>query len=311
MADESDYTSVKPLGGGGQGSCLLVRRSKDQQLFVYKTLKYPELFRGKAREASIMEMLLECNRITKYFQSYKWPEHSQIIYEFCDAGDLGKIIEKYAYEDRIIPEAFVWHVFIQLAEALAFIHYGYGASSEKRKNWTRIIHRDLKPENVFLKWRPGSTRYDSYPDVKLGDFGLAGVPSDPDHKDSTYLGSYMWQGPEIPLLTAKGDIWSLGAIIHAMAYEGDPPIDQLPKAWKNTKENRALWSKNPTARAPKPIDAIYSTQLSKWVDTTLELDPSDRITSLQLAEELYPVAKKNKHKLFTALKRWSMPIREE
>ena len=308
MPHSDDLEVVKQIGSGGQGSCALVRRHKDHQLYVLKTMKHKDTYDGKAREAAILEDLPECNRICKYIASYIWPDRIGVLFEYCNAGDLHKIIESYGIEQRTIPEAFVWHVFIQLAEALAYIHYGYGRDED---NWTRIIHRDVKPQNVFLTFERSRSRHTAYPTIKLGDFGLAVDTSDEDYSPFTFSGTYIWQPPELPENTAKGDVWSLGAIIHAMAFDNQPPVDPLPKGVPNNHEMRQCWAQRSDARNPRDIGEVYSKLLAKWANTTLRIDPLKRITSLQLAKAMNKVAREQKHRNFVPLEPWALPSRYE
>lgn len=74
--------------------------------------------------------------------------------EYCQGGDLAKIIKKHKDAQKYISEEFIWKVFMQLVLAL------YECHKQDRK----VLHRDIKPHNIFL---------DSHKNVKLGDFGLA------------------------------------------------------------------------------------------------------------------------------------------
>ena len=308
MPHDDDLEVVKQIGSGGQGSCALVRRHKDHELYVLKTMKHADTYDGKAREAAILEILPACNRLCRCVASYFWPDRIGVLFEYCNAGDLDRLIESYSAEGRKIPEAFVWHVFIQLAEALAFIHYGYGWDEDQ---WTRIIHRDIKPHNVFLTFEGNKIRHTSYPAVKLGDFGLAADTSDEDYSPFTFSGTHAWQPPELPENTAKGDVWSLGAIIHAMAFDNSPPIDPLPMGMPNTHEMRQCWRQRPDARNPRDIGLVYSTLLARWAKTTLRIDPLKRITSLQLAKDMAKDAREQKRKYFVPLEIWALPTRYE
>ncbi|EMR81920.1 hypothetical protein BcDW1_9475 [Botrytis cinerea BcDW1] len=113
-------------------------------------------------------------------------------YEYCDGGDLYRILRGYqeghqlldlavqrrhmvrianlgrqmrheeylqvpALHDRHYPpELFLWHIFSQLISAILFLHNehpDYNTRPE-HKNRGMIITMDLAPQNVFLKWPP-------------------------------------------------------------------------------------------------------------------------------------------------------------
>lgn len=101
--------------------------------------------------------------------------------EFCDRGSLHDLIWEYSEKrkslnpDRI-PESFIWHAFLGLADALAYLQTGesYISMSPEKINgddWKPIVHCDIKPANIFLRSRdtPGSTK-PFY--TLLSDFGL-------------------------------------------------------------------------------------------------------------------------------------------
>ncbi|MCJ1401961.1 hypothetical protein MMC11_005178 [Xylographa trunciseda] len=73
------------------------------------------------------------------------------------------------------------HVFVQLTEALAFLHgvleepdnLPTGDDDPKTiqpKNG--FFHNEIKPSIIMLMWKPNDFERKQYPDIKLGDFGL-------------------------------------------------------------------------------------------------------------------------------------------
>ena len=78
--------------------------------------------------------------------------------EYCENGDMAKLIKNYKVEKDFVPEDVVWKIFMQILLALRECHY-------RVKN-TKILHRDLKPSNIF---------FDQNNNVKLGDFGLSRI----------------------------------------------------------------------------------------------------------------------------------------
>ena len=74
-----------------------------------------------------------------------------LLMEYCPNGDLTERIEQLAKEGRKMKEPEVMRHFLDIAEAVRYIHA------------RDIIHRDLKSPNIFLA-ADGT--------AKLGDFGL-------------------------------------------------------------------------------------------------------------------------------------------
>ncbi len=74
----------------------------------------------------------------------------------------------------IFPEAFIWHIFYSIVNALCYCRYGTNAPNPHRaiQGWDQIVHADLKPENMFLA-APDDAETALYPSLKLADFGRA------------------------------------------------------------------------------------------------------------------------------------------
>jgi len=82
-----------------------------------------------------------------------------IIMEYCEGGDMARLIRKCRKEKDFVSEDVIWKIYTQLIQALAVCHL-----KEDGNNIGKILHRDIKPGNVF---------FDSNRNVKLGDFGLS------------------------------------------------------------------------------------------------------------------------------------------
>ena len=220
---------------------------------------------GHARILKMYDYTLESNARTGQ-------ENLLMLYEYCRGGDLAQ------FHPSIISEEFLWHVFTQATEGLAFLHYGFiqGAPDETwpSSRWQHVVHRDLKPDNIFL--REKITPQNPFPDVVLGDFGLATFSP-----TSGRAGAIDFMPPE-EYSSAKGDVWSLGATIHAMA-NGKAPIDPMPRSWLYGIEE---WKMSEVARRPVPLPRSYSSALNRNMMRCLELDPRLRANSLDLLRRL-------------------------
>lgn len=298
------YKHVKNIGAGGQGECKLVERASDGQRLVLKKMRNPLLSGVIPTEARVLgKVLPPCPRVIKFHQAILQPPEAQIFFDYCDGGDLHGLIDNYTRHGSVIPEAFIWHVFVQLAEALAFIHYGVNVSERHAASkWDKVIHRDVKPSNIFLKSRSGG----KYPHVILGDFGLAAVATDPDYRSICHNGTPSWRAPELPEATSRSDVWAIGAIIHAMAHKGKSPLKPMPKTWPNDERHRSKWELDPSAREPWSIDHLYSSTLQKWMLTALQADPRHRPTSLELVKKMIPESERRSKDRYKPLKAWAL-----
>ena len=216
----------------------------------------------KPLEVRLMENVLPSHRSILRFHYWCFinttaGEGLEVYYEYC----AGKTLESFIPEGQpgSQSEGFIWHVFIQLAEALDAMHH---------RGTQHVVHRDVKPSNVFLKtaYRPGH----AFPTVKLGDYGLATTKA-----HSTGCGTWEWIGPEIAL-SSRGDVWALGAIIHALCH-GVGPVDMSRRGWK----------RNPDARRPRSLPARYSDCLNDNMMFCLRRNPRDRVSSDELVRSLH------------------------
>lgn len=84
-----------------------------------------------------------------------------ILLDYARGHTLAHCKGEYVKQSRPVPEMLIWKYFYQMAEALAFMHWGYGTREFNPKNpYGRkysFVHRDLKPDNV-LRTRYASSR---------------------------------------------------------------------------------------------------------------------------------------------------------
>lgn len=92
---------------------------------------------------------------------------------FCSGGNLMTFCTRHT-----APLAFIWHVGLQVADAIAFLHFGVddGDAFNGQTGWPVLCHADLYPGNIFLHLASyeGPMTFGNYPNLVLGDFGCAG-----------------------------------------------------------------------------------------------------------------------------------------
>lgn len=277
-----DYELIKQIGKDGEGVIHLMRSRSARQLIVRKTVKYARSAYGKPIEAAILQDILaeRHDNIIRLqaFEPYQAFESDQVegaryYLEYCSGGDLHQLVDQYQKQGVLLPELFIWQAYQQLASALEFLHRGFDprCSDPDRRG---VCHRDIKPSNIFLRPTPDS----DYPDVVLADFGhatLAFATYDP-------AGTSLWQAPELPRHSPRGDVYSLGAVIHFLIHF-KPPIAQLPDGASNTESVMDAWAAAPEARQPiMQFVEEYSEELICVMLIALEADENKRKNASQL-----------------------------
>ena len=274
-ATDTNYTYVKHIGCGGEGNCSLVKRGSDKQLFAVKTVHKPQLVQHKPIEAMV-EILFE-HRHKNIIRLHQWTFVASIslvkyYFEYCEGGDLFNLVRQYDLHNKDIPGLFIWHTFLGVAGALEFLHRGF---DPRINDCVGVVHRDVKPENLFLRLPTNSA---DYPDVVLADFGLASF------EFATYdsAGTDVWQPPELPRKAPKGDVWSLGAVIHYMIHRVSI-VAGLPEDVEKTVQKEHRWYTTPEARQPlTEVPENYSPELVEVMLMACERDHNKRISSSRL-----------------------------
>ncbi|KAL8708823.1 MAG: hypothetical protein Q9220_006384 [cf. Caloplaca sp. 1 TL-2023] len=275
------YVRIKNVGVGGQASCDLYERQSDKQLVVCKTMRSrpPVDKNGVPCELSILKSILRKHPLVIDLLHYGSlsVKNMTFWFEYCSAGDLQDVIDAHVSSRMSPPEPFLWHCYRQLAEAMAYIHYGYRVDGQSSgSSYQTVVHRDMKPSNVFLR-RPKSLNY--YPDLVIADFGMATTSK--YSGENCILGTPIYQPPECPLHSREGDIWAVGACIHALAT-GGPPLAQCPRG-----VDEMRWFTNPRARVLADVTSFgYSEDLYNALQWVLRLKPQNRFTGKLLYEKV-------------------------
>ncbi|KAL2044162.1 hypothetical protein N7G274_002867 [Stereocaulon virgatum] len=265
-AERKVFHNIRIIGIGTQGDCWLVRDVNQGNYLVRKVLDEYRMLGQTPLEVHILNEILPPHHSILRIHYWSFSHRRlELYYDYCTGGSLDQFIS--TIKPYALSEGFLWHTFLQLAEALEILHY---------RGSRRVVHRDVKPANILLAspYIPGSG---GYPVFKLGDFSLATL--DPV---TASAGTAIWTGPE-PDSTAQNDIWGLGAVIHALAH-GVGPVVPLPASAPEYARRR--WNTNPYARRPMDLPTKYSNRLNSNMMSCLELDPRARISSRELVRKL-------------------------
>lgn len=160
-------------------------------------------------------------------------------YEYAEHGDLSDLSLFYRKHQLVLPEAFMWHIFWSMANALCYCRHGTNESNKTRPGWDPIVHGDLKPGNLLLV-NPDDATTGLYPTIKLCDFGIAFTMPESNSKVRAWKSTFQYgtrgfwapevetanplrNGPEKfrPVAASRihgshSDIYSLGAVIEQL-----------------------------------------------------------------------------------------------
>ena len=253
-----DYEILGLIGKGNFGSISKILRKSDNKILVWKELDYSIMSEKEKQnivsEVNILKELHHPN-IVQYYDRIidKQNQKIYIIMEYCEGGDIGKIIKKLKLTKEHFPEELIWKFFIQVLQALKFCH-------NYKEGKCKILHRDIKPSNVFL---------DGDNNAKLGDFGLSRILSEENNFAYSQVGTPYYMSPEqIEDLkyNEKSDIWSLGCFLYEMATFTPPfnASNQLSLAMKIKNGNVT------------EIPNIYSQELNNVIMCLIRVNPDNR-----------------------------------
>lgn len=195
--DESAASPPKSAGGTGHKAKYAVK-------CLFKVGLQPEHLVSQRQEVLVNRKLGMHKNIVQFLRHFDSNQYLLLVFEYCDRGDLFDLIKKE--EAGIYNKTFAAELFVQLVDAVAHCHS------------KGVYHRDLKPENILISadWT-----------VKLGDFGLATLTSQPTDFN---CGSPPYMAPEVfnsqggmrSYAAAPADVWSLGVIFFNMLYGVNP-----------------------------------------------------------------------------------------
>jgi hypothetical protein len=324
------------IGGMNGGVFVVTMNGLASRIFIEKRFKSTDIDFGK-RE---IEMLHRVNHpaLTNFMAGFILenanPAQASLYMEFCDRGSLDGVIREYTTRrnngDRnaMVPEGFIWHALVGLADGLAYLQSG--VSMWQRKNawpdstWVPILHRDIKPDNVMLRSRAtlGSNKY-FY--CILSDFGLAcDDRDDRDRHADKYqirrvkLGTKAYWAPELlydPYPRSHfgpdgedewrefppghrhsrySDLWAVGATIFNLCGNSATAMNHLNMSRLNRTPGLTqdqYLEGTASHERPLSIPHQYSQELRKAILFATQWDICDRPNPVRFVQYLEPLMK--------------------
>ena len=252
------YNVICEIGKGSYGRISKIVRKSDNKILIWKELNFGNIPEKEkefiTNEINILQELNHPN-IVKQYEVIKDDINSKIyiVMEYCEGGDLDKLILKNKNNKMLIDEKLIWDIIIHSLNALNYLH-----------NEKKVLHRDIKPSNIFL---------DKDYNIKLGDFGLSRKFFNGYAK--TVLGTPLYMPPEIlerKQYNEKADIWALGCSIYELTSFRTPY--EAPNM-------QILYTKIKSG-IPQRIEMKYSDELWNFISKMLIYDYNLRPNTIQL-----------------------------
>ncbi len=260
------YVIERVLGVGGMGAVLLARHVELDEHVAIKMLlpsatplsPTAEPVTRFVREARAA-IKIRNEHVVRIFDVGRLQGGAPyIVMEYLEGSDLAHTLD--AKGPLPVDDAIEYVV--QACEAIAAAHA------------LGIVHRDLKPANLFL-----TRGHDGGACIKVLDFGISKVSgggastgySGGLTSTTTIMGTPCFMSPEQLRSTrdvdARADIWSMGAILHAL-LTGTPPYDGESNADVSAKiiRDQPTPVRQLRAEAPAELEAIILKCLEKEPD---------------------------------------------
>ena len=242
------YKELKIIGRGSFGCVYLIKEKKTNKQWVSKKISLSSLKNSEEKESALKEAnllkKLKNKHIVEYKETFIQNNLIIIIMEYCENGDLSKLIKSQKKKKKKFPEKTIISLFLQMLFGLKYVHK------------LKILHRDLKTCNMFL-----SKNFT----IKIGDFGISKMLQNTGENAQTFVGTPYYLSPEICKnlpYSYKSDVWSLGCVLYELCT--------LERAFQG--KNLIGLARKIEFEQPEEISEFYSEGLRELVFCLLEKD---------------------------------------
>ncbi|KAH8739944.1 NIMA-related kinase 5 [Cryptosporidium ryanae] len=273
---KNNYRIIEYVGKGQFGNTYKVENIIDNKIWLAKCIDLSQMDEDdKKRSLQEAEIMKNINNpyVIKCHESFIHDDiYLVIIMEYCNNGDIGKVIESCILRKEYLSEEIILKWSSQLIAGIYYLH------SE-----CKIIHRDIKPSNIFIR---------DNGDVVIGDFGISRIMKSMSVSFTlTSIGTPQYMSPEMcenKPYTYKSDIWSFGCVLYELTalkppFSGDSllslawnisfqDIEPLPNCFSKElfKLIKKLLSRNPKVR-PNPDQILDDSLFHKYKNSLLYL----------------------------------------
>ncbi|XP_034164425.2 wee1-like protein kinase [Pangasianodon hypophthalmus] len=206
----SEFYELEKIGSGEFGAVFKCVKRLDGCIYAIKRIKRP--LAGSVDEQNALHevfahaVLGQHPHVVRYYSAWSEDEHMLIQNEYCDGGTLEQLITENQRTLKLLSEAQLKDLLLQVSRGLKYIH---SAS---------LAHMDIKPSNIFISRRAAIRNADvdgSDADVvyKIGDLSHVTHVSSPrvQEGDSRFLASEVLQEDYRNL--PKADVFALALTV--------------------------------------------------------------------------------------------------
>lgn len=253
------YEFKKQVGQGSFGQAVLAH-SRDGTKLCIKMVDIGRASRQEKEEAKRESQVLSSLKhpyIVSYREGFLEEPWLCIVMDYCDGGDLDKMIKDTKNMGKSFGEDRVLRWFTQAMLALDYIHERH------------ILHRDLKSKNFFLMRGEG---------LKIGDFGLAKVLECTAAMAATQIGTPYYLSPEIcrgETYAWPSDIWAMGIVLFELCAMRVP---------FDGRDLKGLVQRIKNAEGPPAIAGNFSDELKKLSKDMLNPKASKRPSAEEILQ---------------------------
>lgn len=113
-----DYEVINRIGSGSFGTVFKVRRIQDGNIYVIKNVRISELSKKEQHEAiNEVDLLAKMDSpfVVKYLDSFLDKNCLQIVMEFCNKGDLQRMVKRAVKKElKSLGEKSTWNIILQV-----------------------------------------------------------------------------------------------------------------------------------------------------------------------------------------------------
>jgi serine/threonine-protein kinase len=261
------YRLLRPIGRGSLGTVYLAVDSRDGRPVAVKAMPLDShgadderrQLRQRFRAEVTAARRLSHRDIVTIHDAGENAGQLWLAMELLRGCDLGR----YTHMSRLLPEPLVLQLVERLARALAHAHA------------QGVVHRDIKPANVMLDL---PTRQ-----VKLTDFGVAGLADLSRTRTGVVLGTPFYMAPEQlagASADTRSDLYALGVLLFQLL------TGRLPHEHANLGELLRAVATEP-APDVRTLRPAIAPDLAALVARALQKEPARRhADGLELADAL-------------------------